>query len=203
MNSKGLPHVDPDTAERASTRRSMIGAAGLVGAAAIVRSSAASAAPVTPTDADRAGLAAAVGLELAARDLYRMAAAQLGGTDAEVASVVAENHEAYAQTLAAAIGSAASQHNNDVFDSMSAGFDTSSGADFAAAARDLENAAVATHTELLGGYESVSAIELTASIVAVEARHATVFTSMAGFASNLDDLLGSDAAALDLTGDAA
>lgn len=207
MTRKDTPLVDPTTAESASTRRSLIGAVGAAGvvgaAAALIGSSSASGAPNRPTDADRAGLAAAMQLELAARDLFRDAARALDGRASDTAAVVAENHEAYAQAIAGTIGRSANTRNDGVYSALAAAFGTSDDQAFAAAARDLENTAVATHSALLGAYDSIDAIELTASIVTVEARHAAVFTSMAGFAANLDDMLGPDAAALDLTGGAA
>lgn len=202
MNSKGPSLVDLDTAELAADpqpaprlhRRSVIGAAGIAGiaglAAALVNSSSASATPDRPTDADIVGLQAAMQLELAASDLYELAAAQLDGSEADFAMVVSENHEAYAQAIAGLVGLSAQGRNNDVYDSLASLFATSDAQGFARAARGLESTAVETHTGLLGGYESIDAIELTASILVVEARQAAVLTSMAGFASNLDDMLG-------------
>ena len=48
-------------------------------------------------------------------------------------------------------------------------------------------------------YESVNAKQLTASILVVEARMATVLTDFGGPVSNLDDVFEPDAAALDIT----
>ena len=62
---------------------------------------------------------------------------------------------------------------------------------------------MATHTELLATYESIDAIELTASIITTESRQAVVFTSLAGLASNLDEMLSNSAAPLELSGGAA
>lgn len=207
MNPKGHTSVDLETAEPASSRRSLIGAAGAAGlvgaAAALIGTSRVSAAPNVPTDADVVGLTAAGRLELAARDLYESAAEQLSGVDAELASVVSKNHGAYAQSIAGTTGTSANERDEVVFNALQSLFATSDAQAFARAARDLENAAIATHTELLGGYESLDAQELTASIITIEARHATVFTSMAGFAGNLDDMLSPAASALDLSGGAA
>jgi len=202
MNSKGPSLVDLDTAETAADprpptrlqRRSVIGVAGFAGlaglTAAIAGSSSASASPKRPTDADRAGLEAALRLELTASALYDLAVDALAGDDADFANVVSENHEAYAQAIAGTIGVSAQGIDDDLYDSLASLFATSDAQGFARAARDLENTAVETHTTLLGAYEGIDAVELTASILVVEARHATVFTSMAGFASNLDDMLG-------------
>jgi hypothetical protein len=205
MNPKGPSLVDFEPAEPASTRRSLIdaaGAAGLVGAAAALLSGApaAAAAPDKPTSDDKSALAGALALELTARDLYREAASALSGDAATLAGVVAENHEAYASSISGVTGFAANQRNDAVFDALQAAFSVSDDQEFARAARDLENTAVATHTALLASYESIDAIELTASIIATEARHATVFVSMAGFASNLDDMLTNPASALELDG---
>lgn len=206
MNSKGPSLVDLDTTERASSRRSLLGLGGIVAAGtavALASSTSAAAAPDQPTDADRAALDAALRLELAARDLYRLAAGELDGNVAQLASVVAENHGAYAQAISGAIGTPANERNDDVFNAQRSLFATSDGQAFGAAARTLENIAVATHTELLANYDSIDAIELTASIIATESRQAAVFTSLAGFASNLDEMLSNSAAPLDLSGGAA
>ena len=117
---------------------------------------------------------------------------------------MAEHHDAYADSIAGSIGvSSAGAENNDVVDQLSGAFTTSDGQAFGAAARSLENTAAATHTALLGGYDSIEAIDLTASIITVESRHAVVLTSLAGFAENLDEMLGNSADALSLTGGAA
>jgi len=207
MNSKGQSLVDFEPAEPASTRRSLLGAVGLAGlvgtAAAAVSSAPAAAAPDRPTDADSDLLAAALGLELAAVELYKAANETLPDDFADIAEIMAEQHEAYADSIAGVIGvSSAGAANADVVAQLSGDFATSDPQAFGAVARTLENIAVATHTELLGTYDSVDAIELTASILAVESRHATVLTSLAGFAANLDEMLGNTADALSLTGGA-
>ena len=204
MNSKGQSLVDFEPAERASTRRSILGAAGLAGllgtAVAAVGSTAAMASPDRPTDADRDNLEAALSLELAAVELYRLAADELAGETAEIATLMAHQHRAYADSISGGIGvSSAGAANADVVDQLSAAFSTSDPQAFGAAGRTLENTAVATHTELLGSYDSVNAISLTASIITAESRHATVLTSLAGFAANLDEMLGNSATALPIT----
>ena len=206
MNSKGPSLVDLDTTERASSRRSLLGLGGIVAAGtavAIASSTTAAAAPDKPTDADRVALTAALRLELAARDLYQQAAAELDGDAAQLASVVAKNHESYAQSISGAIGTSANQRNDDVFNAQRSLFAGTDPQAFGAAARTLENIAVATHTALLANYESIDAIELTASIITTESRHAAVFASLAGFASNLDEMLSNSAAPLELSGGAA
>lgn len=201
MNPKGPSLVDLDTAEPASTRRSLLGIAGAAGlvsaAAALLGAPRAVAAPDRPTEGDQVRLAAAMRLELTASALYDASASALSGDDAVLARVVAENHEAYAQAIAGTAGFSADEGSDELFGALIGDFDTSDGQAFARAARDLENTAVATHTELLADYDSVDAFELTASIVAVEARQAAVFTSMAGFASDLDMMLDPEIIALD------
>ena len=208
MNSKGQSLVDFEPAEPASTRRSLLGTAGLAGligtAAAVLSSTPAAAAPDRPTDTDRDSLTAALSLELAAVELYELAAGALPEDAAAIAAVMAEQHEAYADSIAGAIGVSSSEiASASVAADLASTFTTSDLQAFGAAARTLENVAVATHTELLGTYENLGVVELTASIIAVESRHATVLTSLAGFAANLDEMLGNSADALSLTGGAA
>ena len=206
MNSKGPSLVDLHTNERASSRRSLLGLGGIVAAGTVVAlasSTTAAAAPDKPTNADRVALEAALRLELAARDLYRQAAGELDGDVAQLASVVGENHGAYAQAISGAIGISANERNEDVFNAQRSLFAVSDAQAFGAAARTLENIAVATHTALLANYESIDAIELTASIITTESRQAVVFTSLAGFGSNLDEMLSNSAAPLELAGGAA
>ena len=70
---------------------------------------------------------------------------------------------------------------------------------FAEVANSLENTAAATHTELVAMYESVNARKLTASILVVEARMATVLSNLGGLSSNLEELFEPEAEPLDLT----
>lgn len=212
MTSKGPSHVDLEIAEPAADaaigRRNLIGmagVAGLAGAAAAMLSAqtalASSEQPNQPTDADMELLASALSLELAARDLYRSQVEARPSSDlAGAVSIMAENHEAYAQAIAGATGIAASDDSRDdaVFDEYADGF---AGSDFAAAAHELEQRAVATHTALLGEYESADAIALTTSILITEARHATVLAAVLGV-DDLDTLFGNDQTALTTGGDA-
>lgn len=212
MTSKGPSHVDLEIAEpvadAAIGRRNLIGmtgVAGLAGAAVAMLSAqttlAASEKANQPTPADTELLGAALGLELAARDLYRARLAANSSGDLAVAvGVMAENHEAYAQAIAGATGLSAGDdvRDDDVFDSLSEDF---TGGGFAAAAHGLEQTAVATHTALLGEYESSDAISLTTSILVTEARHATVLAAVLGV-DDLDTLFGNDQSALELGGDA-
>lgn len=212
MNSKGQSLVDFEPAEPASSRRSLLGTAGLVGligtAAAALGSTAAAAspepAPNRPTEGDRQALRAALSLELAAVVLYELAAGELSEDYAAIAALMSEQHRAYADSISGAIGASSSDIDPaSIVDDLSDAFTTSDPQAFGAVARTLENTAVATHTALLGNYDSVDAIDLTASILTVESRHATVLTSLAGFSDNLDEMLGNSADALSLTGGAA
>ena len=182
--------MDPELAEPATSRRAWLGAAGaagLVGAAALLLSERpVGAAPSTPTASDTELLAAAQALELTAHDLYQLAIAAGVDDPTGVIGVMATNHRAYAEAIAGITGVSADSRNEAVYSSLESGFDTSDLEQFAAAGVELENAAVATHTELLGEYESAAAVNLAGSIIVVEARHATV----------LGDMLGEDPEAL-------
>ena len=184
MNPKGPSHVDPDLAEPASSRRGLLGAAGvagLLGAAVVLLSDGpAGAAPNAPTENDTALLSAAQAVELSAADLYQLALDAGIDDPTGVIGVMARNHRAYAETIAGATGVSADARNDDVYDSLESEFDTTDIGQFAEAGVELENTVVATHTELVGMYESETAVRLTASILVVEARHATVLGDMAG-----------------------
>lgn len=215
MTRKDPSPVDLETAERENdtpmSRRSLVtlaGAAGLGGlAAALVADRAALAAPAdevqpnVPTEADVAVLEQVIGLELAASALYRARLAA-GASDAlaPAIGVMAENHQAFAQAISGATGLPASEANADIVDANLDGF-TGSDTDFFATAHTLEQIAVATHTELLGAYDSQDAIKLTAAITLTEARHATVLAHLLGI-DDLDVFFGNEESALSLEGNA-
>jgi len=190
MNTKGHSPVDLEIAERASSRRSFIGAvsaAGLAGAAALAVARPASAAPYTTTEEDRVLLDQAMRLELTARDLYLEALdAGVGDDISQVVETLSANHAAYAQAIAASTGAPAEGRNEALFAEFSSEFATSDTDTFATAAWNLENSLVATHTELLSSYESLDAVSLTGSILIVEARQATVLADIGGFSDDLD-----------------
>ncbi len=204
MTPKGHSPVDLDSAAPTTSRRGLIGAVGAVGLAGVAALGAArpaAAAPISPTGAETDLLRAAMELELTAEALYRAAIdAGLSDVAGELAAVFADNHVAYADKIAGTAGFSANALNTEVFELLEAGFSTSDVDEFAAAATALENTAVATHTALLAEYESVNAKRLTASIIVVEARMATVLTDLGGLASSLDDVFAPDADALDLAG---
>jgi stage V sporulation protein SpoVS len=195
--------VDLVTAERATSRRSMIttvGAAGLaaaVGALAIARPVAA--APFAPTDADRVRLRTMMHLELAAHALYLSSLdAGLDGDAGELAAVLAGNHEAYAQAIAGAAGLSATSPTTVVFDQFEATFATSDAVAWATAANELEQTFVATHTQAIAEFEGVESVNLIASIVAVEARQSVVLADVAGLAMDAIVLNAAEAAPLEL-----
>jgi Ferritin-like domain len=156
--------------------------------------------PKPPTDGDVDLLAFAQTVELAAVDLYDMALDVIGdGDERSVFAAVRESHQAYAQSIGALIGTAApGEPLADVVSALEDAFSTGSTAEIASAAYDLESTAVATHTELLGQLQGTDGAALVASIMIVEARHCTVFATIAG-ETDLDTLLLTDATALEPT----
>ena len=210
MTPKGHPLVDLDTAEPATSssvtsRRGLLGAlgaAGLASAAALAISRpVAAAVPVSPTAGDKELLEAAMRLELTARDLYEEGLRSgIVGEVAELVTVMSDNHEAYADAIAGAAGFSANGRNDEVFDELQVQFAISNVEDFTRAAWELENALVATHTELMDRYESDDARTLTASIVVVEARMGVVLADLGGFSGNLDRLTDPPGDAFDLSG---
>lgn len=155
------------------SRRALLGA-GVIGAAlALSRSTSANATGLS--EADTALCAFAIGVELAARDLYDAAIA--AGADAEIWSVLREQHESYATRIAGIAGLPADARNEDVYAALASAFGSSNPAE---AAADLENTAVATHTELLRALTDNDPMAAVASIAAMESRHAVILSGLAG-----------------------
>lgn len=153
--------------------------------------------PKRPTAGDITLLAFAQTIELAIRDLYDVAlsAKSFENANAKAITAIREGHEAYAQSISGIIGSHAPGVRSDkLFDALHSNFTGSSTA-VAHAAAALENVAVATHTDILAKLVGIDAAGLIASILVVEARHATVLKTLAG-TTNLPDRLASDGAAL-------
>jgi hypothetical protein len=153
--------------------------------------------PKRPTAADIELLAVAQTIELAIRDLYdvALAAKSFEGETAEAITAIREAHEAYAQSISGLIGADAPGIRSDkLYNAQRSNFSGSAAA-VAQAAADLENVAVATHLDILGALIGVDATGLIASILVVEARHATVLNIIAG-ASTLSNQLASDGVAL-------
>lgn len=213
MTRKDPSPVDLENAETATdtmSRRSLVARAGLAGlAAALVIDQGALAAaaapderPNVPNDADTATLDLVIGFELAASELYRAKLAAGTGSDevATIVGIIGENHRAYAQGIAGITGLSAQNPSEAIMAERLSDF-TGSDDDFFAAAHQLEQEAVSTHTAAIAGYESSNAIALTASILIAEARHATVFADLLGV-TDFDVLFGNETSALDLAGDA-
>lgn len=179
--SKGRPLVIDPAADCAppdrSTRRALLGA-GAVGAALALAGSRPAAAQSSGgglSADDSALVSAAVGVELAARDLYDEAIA--AGADDQLWHVLREQHESYGQRLAGIAGISANARDDAVFDTLQASFQTS---DPTQAAFELENAAAATHVELLRHVTHNTPSGAIASIVAMASRHAAVTGRLAG-----------------------
>ncbi|MGD9702134.1 MAG: ferritin-like domain-containing protein [Acidimicrobiia bacterium] len=162
--------------------------------------------PQRPTADDEALLGFAQSVELAAAAGYD---AVIGRADelalppdvSPVVQVLREHHKAYAQSLSGLLGrSAPGTANAAVSDELGGPFQTGSLDEVLAAAVALEDAAVATHTALLGELQGTDGAALLASILVTEARHATLLTALSGN----DDLMpesGIESAAAALTPD--
>ena len=159
-----------------SPRRALIGA-GIVGAALALAGSRPASALSSPglSDEDTALAAFAISLELTARDLYDAAIA--AGSTGPAWSIMREQHESYATRIAGLSGISANTRAEDVFAALEESFSV---VDPVLAARDLENIAAATHTNLLGAIEGLDFAEIVASVAAMESRHATVLGMVAG-----------------------
>jgi Ferritin-like domain len=203
MNPKGHTPVDLETADPASSRRSLIGAVGAAGAAlavgALVASRPAAAGTFTPNEGDRDRLNVMMRFELTARDLY-LASADTGLDDvaAEFAATLATNHGAYAQAIAGIAGLSAELRSSTLFDRFAADFTSGDDATWATAGHELETTFVATHTEAIGQFEAIEPINLVASIIAVEARQAMVLADIAELGTGNDVLNAPDAKPLEL-----
>jgi len=171
-----------------STRRGLLGATFAGAALSLIAGHSASASTgERVSDADLALLLFAQSLELAARDLY--AAAGTAGADDPLFGVLSDQHEAFAQGIASFVGEPADTRDDAVYDERESAFATSDRTAVATAGYDLESAAVATHTELLGRLENVDGAKMIASTLAMEARHCVVLADMSGRGDDLNVLL--------------
>lgn len=152
-----------------TTRRALLGL-GVVGAA-LAASRPASASPFP----DQSGLAEfVIGAELAARDLYRAAPADMGAEG--LPEVLADHHEAYAERISGITGIPADTPYDQL---LTGGMDAFSSGDLTAAL-DLENSLAATHAALLGETDDPTLLSALASIVSAESRHAAVLAAESG-----------------------
>lgn len=215
--TNSLVDIDtPDTAPAAAMadvasphglRRRLVGA-GLLGLAGSLLPSLASRAgaspdqttttapPKQPSDADLVLLRFAQTAELAAQELYTAAlGAGFGEITTAVVTAVRDAHMAYGQSLGALIGrTAPGEPLAELVDASLAAF-TGPSAGFLAAALELENTLVTTHTELLGQLQGIDGAKLIASVVVAESRHAVVFADLGG-ATRVDQYLANETTAL-------
>jgi Ferritin-like domain len=172
----------------------MLGAAGVAGAigaltAVVAGRDVLAAPPSRPSEIDSATLSRALEVELAVSDLYAVAVA--AGVPENPFATIAANHRAYAQAIAAMIGSSASGRDDAIFDQFESQFDSSDAATVAESAVQIEEALVNNHLQVLGSFEGTDPVELVTAILVVEGRHATVLNDVAGKGDDLQALLGS------------
>lgn len=147
--------------------------------------------PARPTANDVELLGSAQSFELTARDLY--AAALEAGADDQMIGFMHEQHQAYADILAAILGTKAPGTRDDgLYDELERSFAVADVGAVAEAGSDLESSAVATYIEMLRQLEGIDGAKTVASILVVEARSSTVLTHLAG-ATDLDALFADDA----------
>jgi len=132
---------------------------------------------------DRANSQFAIGVELAARDLYQ--AAIDAGASGTAWGIFVTQHAQYAQRIAGLTGISASTADNTVYQARVADFQ---GTRPANAAYDLENTLVATHATLLGQIASSNVAGVLASIISMESRHAAYLAERSGRGDNFDAL---------------
>jgi len=135
-----------------------------------------------PTAADMVLLDFAQSVELAARDLYDVAI-DAGVFDAAIVPeivAIREAHEGYATAISGLIGrQAANKPNAALVEALAGDFDGDPDS-VAAAAAQLEDAAVATHIDIIGQLVGVDGSSLIASIVVIESRIATLLRAISG-----------------------
>jgi hypothetical protein len=132
---------------------------------------------------DLANAQFAIGVELAARDLYR-AAIDAGATGTAWA-ILADQHGQYAQRVAGLTGISANTSDTTVYDARVADFQSDRPAN---AAYDLENTLIATHATLLGQIGDANVADVLASVVSMESHHAAYLAERSGRGDNFDAL---------------
>ena len=138
---------------------------------------------VPPAEDDLANTRFAIGVELAARDLYRAAIA--AGAIGTAWAIFANQHASYAQRLAGLTGTSADTRDNAVYDARVDAFEGDRPAN---AAFDLENTLIATNAALLGQIVGPNLADALASIVSMESRHAAYLAERSGRGGNFDAL---------------
>jgi hypothetical protein len=132
---------------------------------------------------DLANAQFAIGVELAARDLYQ--AAIDAGASGTAWTILADQHSQYAQRVAGLTGIPANTHDATVYDSRVANFQGDRPAN---AAYELENTLIATNATLLGQIVDANVADALASVVSMESHHAAYLAERSGRGGNLDAL---------------
>jgi rubrerythrin len=140
---------------------------------------------------DVANISFAIGIELAARDLYQ--AAIDAGASGTAWPIFVGQHSSYGQRLAGLIGASANTVDTALFEERKAAF---TGDRPANAAFDLENTLIATHASLLGLITDNRVADAMASIASMESHHAAYFAERSGRGENFDALFINNAAPL-------
>src|SRR5262249_25636977 len=140
---------------------------------------------------DLANIRFVIGVELAARDLYRAAIA--AGATGTAWAILANQHGSYAQRVAGLTGLSASGRDETGYSDREADFQGDRPAN---AAYELENTLVATHTTLLGQIGAPNLADALASVVSMESRHAAYLAERSGRGSNFDALFTNTGTAL-------
>jgi hypothetical protein len=127
-------------------------------------------------DVDLGLLIAAQSAELAVRDLYNeeLAVRNFSDEQQSVLELFRDHHTTYAQALNGVLGKSSTTTRNESLFSSYANHGRSI-AESLTTLQSLENILVATHTVIVGSLIDLDAVNLMASILMVEARHAAVF----------------------------
>lgn len=172
----------PERQAGRSTRRALLGF-GVVGAALAASRSVGAASGGGDALASKV-----IGVELAARDLYRVAPDDFIADG--LASVLASNHAAFAERISGITGLSASSRDDELFDSMQGAFTAGD----TAAALELENTLAATQAALLGVTDNSTLLSAISSIVSAESRNAAVIAAESG--ADLEAILVNSASPL-------
>jgi rubrerythrin len=156
----------------------------LVGAAAAADATTTTAPPKGTTADDAVLLAFAQSVELAAVAVYDAALAsnRLSAGAADIATLFRSHHKDHAGAHAALAGKVATgKVNKALVTKLGSRMTASNGeAEWLKLAYDIENAAAATYTALLGSLSGIDPASTVASIQPIEARHAVVLGDALG-----------------------